>query len=254
MKKGNFLKNTPKLELLFFVLIVFTSLFLSIYFIDNTNKIYINILSIFSALTGIICTWLIAYKSIWNYFWAVLNILSYSIISLIAFIYGDFILYFFIYLPINIYGFWMWKKSKKLEKYIEPKSILKKPKFVLYYFLIFIVFFSIILLILSNTNDNFPYLDALSTSIAIIGILLQVNLYKEQYFVWFFVNVVSIVLWAFVFLSGETYALPIIINYSVYLLINFYGFWKWFYEKKLPKEKYVGYIKISDTGTKAIYK
>ena len=46
------------------------------------------------------------------------------------------------------------------------------------------------------TNDSQPYLDAYTTIPALVAQVLMILAYREQWFFWFFIDILYVILWA----------------------------------------------------------
>ena len=76
-------------------------------------------------------------------------------------------------------------------------------------------------LILLNTNDPKPFLDAISTVPAFIAQFLLMFRYREQWVMWLIVDITTLVLWCSI---GNIF---MIMQYVFWIVNCIYGFIKW---------------------------
>jgi nicotinamide mononucleotide transporter len=143
---------------------------------------------------------------------------------------GNAILHILYYFPIEIYGFFNWKKNlkKHSSEIIKEKMATKKR-------LILGVLTCIMILILSfifkTLKNPCPILDSTLTSLSIVGMFLCVKRYIEQWAIWTMVNIISIFMWFEVFIKGEG-VFSIFIVRVIYLFLGIYFYIRWRKELK----------------------
>lgn len=184
-----------------------------------------SITSIISALTGVICVIFISKKMISNYFFGVINVSLYSYLTLESRLYGDFMLNAFYYLPMQFIGFYMWTRSKNNSNgEIESKSLSTMAKIKLALSSLAIIFISTILL--QAIGGNVPFIDATCTILSIVAMMLMVKQYREQWYMWIIVNIVSIIMWAISIKQGSGDMATLLMR-IIYLLNSIYGLINW---------------------------
>lgn len=195
-----------------------TILCLSIYFGNSP-------LGIVSAITGVITVVLIAKGKISNFYFALINVSTYAFIAFQAGFYGDVMLNVLYYLPMNIYGIYAWKKHQSAEtKSVKSMSLNKDQKIkVVLGSIVAILLYTGILLAM---GDTMPLVDATSTILAIVAMMLMVKGYVEQWYVWVLVNLMSITLWLFALMNGGN-DIAQLLQYMVYFINSIYGIYNW---------------------------
>ena len=118
----------------------------------------------------------------------------------------------------------MWKKNKSNSGQVESKSLTNKQRFIL----VLISFVAILAysLVLKQLGGNIPLIDATSTVLSVIAMLLMVKQYLEQWYLWVIVNTVSIIMWA-VSLSQGSGDYATLLMWIIYLLNSLYGLYNW---------------------------
>ena len=118
----------------------------------------------------------------------------------------------------------MWKKNKSDNGEVEAKALTIKQKFMLA--LVSIVAIIIYSLFLRLLGGNIPLIDATSTVLSVIAMILMVKQYLEQWYLWIIVNTVSIIMWV-ISLSQGSGDFATLLMWILYLLNSLYGLYKW---------------------------
>ena len=194
-----------------------TILGLSLYWGDG-------LIPIISALTGVTCVIFVSKQMIANYYVGAINVALYAFLSYQSRLYGDAMLNAFYYFPMQFIGIYMWKKNKSDNGEVESKRLTAKQRFIL----TFASFISILVysLLLKRLGGNIPLIDATSTVLSVIAMLLMVKQYLEQWYLWVIVNTVSIIMWA-VSLSQGSGDYATLLMWIIYLLNSLYGLYNW---------------------------
>ncbi len=188
-----------------------------------------DILGFIAGITGVLCVVLCAKRSIYNYFFGVINVSLYAYISYRSGIYGDFALNAFYYFPMQFIGIYLWKKHKAEDA---PQTVESRRMKNAHRSLLFAFSFAATIItgyLLSRfTADPMPYKDAATTVLSIIAMFLMVRAYMEQWFLWIITNIISIVIWTLLSFEGENSAGFMVIMWVFYLLnsINGYAVWR----------------------------
>lgn len=197
----------------------------------------IGIVGLFAGVTGILSVVVCADGKITNYFWAILNNVSYIYVAFANHLYGEVYLnmYFFI---LEFIGIYEWT-SKNLNTKAEQQDLVQVKELsgigwgiltlaVLIGWLTLGLFLKQVPL-LSTTLDPHPWIDAISVVVQVFAQLLMVLRYgASQWLLWIVGNVVELLLWTINFN-------PIIMAlWFAYLINSFYGYYIW--TGKLQKE------------------
>ena len=81
--------------------------------------------------------------------------------------------------------------------------------------------------LLKSLGSALPALDGATVVVSIVAQVLMVLRYREQWVLWIVVNILTISLWAAMWLHhGET-SLPLLVMYGMYLCNSLYGYYNW---------------------------
>lgn len=130
------------------------------------------------------------------------------------------------YLVTMIIGVFVWKKNIGKNESIEAK-VFNKKHFIITVVSLILVSTGIYFLDKNVLHGNAPLLDTLSLSIAVVANILCTYCYKEQWILWFVLDVVQTILY---FSIGQ----PIMaIMYIGWTINTVYGYYQWNKNKKL---------------------
>ncbi len=122
------------------------------------------------------------------------------------------------YLFSQFYAIFAWRKRYDTE--LQPRRLSQDT-------LAYVVGVCVLLSVLCGwllqmfTNDSQPWLDAFTTIPAIIAQILMVMAYREQWYLWLFVDVLAVLMWC---VAGN-YALAVL--YIFWCVNCLYGLWYW---------------------------
>lgn len=200
------------------------------------------VISAFGAIMGVASTVLSANGSLWNFLFGLIDVLIYSYILFDSRMPSQFLLHVLYFLPMEVIGFFQWRKRGADGKNKVKAQRLKGVKW-LWYALLFIgvyaASFSVSYLLLDKVGDvdmQKLLLDAMVTTCNIVALVMMAFAYLEQWYVWTLVNVFSIVLWAVtLFTHPEAdYAVIPLIKYLFYFINGINGIRIWL---KLSREQ-----------------
>lgn len=179
-----------------------------------------SLLSLISFVTGIICVILVAKGSIWNYPIGLIQGMSYGYLSFQSLLYGEAILNFAYFVPVQIIGWIFWNRHMN-EKTHEVKKRELKQSEIIAWTVGTIVFVFLYNQFLTWIGSTMPLYNSATTSLSIIAMLLMVIRSRYQWFVWALVNIISIAMW----IQTSEYLMAIL--FVAYLTNNIYGWKKW---------------------------
>lgn len=212
------LRNWGKYERILFPCIILLTILISL--IINDNKI-----ALVSAVCGISYTILAGKGKISCYFIGMIGTFCYSYLAFKNGFYGNLALYMLYYLPMEFIGIYKWKKHLKKEvREIEKTHLSKKERIV--YLCIAILLSVMLSFTLYLFNGTIPYIDAAVTVLSVFGQLLTVKRCIEQWYVWFIVNSLSLVMWIYAYLNGSN-CFATIIMWAVYIFLSLYFLNAW---------------------------
>lgn len=227
LKLRQYLKNELKgwklLDIGWIFMATLVILGLSIYWKDS----WVGILS---AVTGVWCVVLTGMGKRSSFIFGMINVMAYIFISYHAKYYGEVMLNLFYYVPMNFVGWFAWKKHMNTETgEVKKRSLSRKKSMVMYSLTaVGIVVYGFILRILGG---NLPFIDSMSTIVAVSAQILSVQRLKEQWILWIAVDVVSVVLWAIHFAQGNE-NISMLLMWSIYLINAILMYVRWDLEAK----------------------
>ena len=207
-----------KLEKIVFV-------FLLLFIILNAFRCHDSVQALISAVCGITYTVFAGKGYPLCYLFGVTGSSFYAYISAQNALWGNVFLYLGYYVPMQILGFWQWRKHLKQDKNEIVKTSLKLKEFFI------IILCSVVLVIilaafLGTTADKHPILDSITTIFSISGMYLTVRRCIEQWLFWMIVNALSLLMWLNIALQGGR-VYSTVIMWAVYLFLAFYFYSQW---------------------------
>lgn len=217
MKIKNFLLREIKgfnlFEKIFFPLEII--LIIAISFILNDSKI-----ALISAICGISYTILAGKGKISCYFIGITGTFCYCYIAYKNGFWGNLALYGLYFFPMQIIGIFKWIKKLKKDTGEIIKTKLSKKERLLY--LIFMSLTSILFgYFLSINGGKSPYIDSITTIFSIAAQILTVKRCIEQWYLWFIVNLLTLLMWIIAYTNGSN-CLATIIMWATYLFLSIY--------------------------------
>ena len=212
------IKSLSIFERIFFLCAITIILITSILTKDNK-------LALISSICGICYTILAGKGKIYCYFIGMIGTFCYSYLSFKNAFYGNFLLYFCYYLPMEIIGIFKWKKHLKTNSSEIIKSSLSKKERIIYTSLTILttIVFAYALFLIGDKN---PIIDAIATIFSITGMLLTVKRCIEQWYIWIIVNALSLIMWLGAYLDGSN-SLALVFMWLTYLILGFYFLYQW---------------------------
>ncbi|MBW1605892.1 nicotinamide mononucleotide transporter [Lactobacillus sp. Sy-1] len=190
----------------------------------------IGIVSLFSGVTNIMSVVLDSDGNMTNFFWGMLNNITYVYVSFNAHLYGEVYLYTYFFIS-QFIGIYSWNK-RNIEHPIGDKNEVQVKELsargwvlltiaVLISWVILAMFLQRVPLI-TPTLDPHPWIDALSTVVQVIAqILLICRFSSSQFILWIIGNTLEIILWTVSFN-------PIMIMLFIACNVNsFFGWYVW---------------------------
>ena len=113
--------------------------------------------------------------------------------------------------------------KKETQEVIKTK-LSNKERVV--YFVVASIFSVLVSFVLKFLGDSKPFIDGFATVFSILGQLLTVKRCIEQWYVWFFVNLLSLIMWVFAYINGSN-CFATIIMWAVYLVLSIYFLQAW---------------------------
>lgn len=163
-------------------------------------------LSGLSAFTNVLNVVLVIHGKMSSYFWGILGAILYGSYAFAYGYVGDAQLSLFFYLPMQFVGIFIWSKSLDEKSTTRVKSLTFTGWFLticLSVILIVLFFYEIPFFSIYFTSkyvfegDFYPHLlDAMTNGLSVLGQILLILRYWEQYIIWTSVNLMLIVMYS----------------------------------------------------------
>ena len=183
--------------------------------------IHLTPISLISGLLGICSVCLCAQGNIWTYVFGFAQVITYSYLCWTQRFYGELAINAY-YFGTMIYGVYAWRKRLRMsdERLVTPRQLTWQT-------LILITVLTLLGSWLAGvglstwTNDTQPYLDAFTTIPALVAQVLMILVYREHWFIWLAVDILSVVLW----LRAGDYCMAA--QYAFWCANCLYGLHRW---------------------------
>lgn len=203
---------------------VFASWFVIIGIITQLVTCYLyndTALAVCSGIAGVISVVLCSQKRLSFYFWGILQLVTILIISYKTGLPGK-VLENGFYLFTMLVGLFVWNKHQE-----GNNTITESMTFDAY--VILVIFLPLLIygvsMIVNFFGSEQPFLDTLTTVIGIVAQIMLIFRIKEQWVLWFILDVLCIVLWAI----DENWCL--MVQYIFWAINCIYGYFIWSYTK-----------------------
>ena len=161
----------------------------------STLNSQLSTISLLSGLLGVCSVCLCAQGNIWTYVFGFGQVITYTYLCWTQRFYGEMAIngYYFVTM---IYGVFAWRK--RLAGNGEQSVV---PRRLSWYVLLTITVATLLLSwfagwgLVEWTDDTQPYLDAFTTVPALVAQVLMILVFREHWFLWLAVDILSVVLW-----------------------------------------------------------
>lgn len=181
-------------------------------------------LSFISGCLGVCSVCLSAQGNILNFVFGFAQVGTYTWLCVSQRFYGEIAINAYYFLTM-LYGTYAWYKRLKTGPLEQARTVT--PRRLAWYRLVWIAVLTLLASWLIGwglatwTDDTQPYLDAFTTVPALVAQILFILVYREHWFLWLAVDVLSVVLW----LRAGDYCM--VAQYAFWCANCFYGLYKW---------------------------
>ena len=179
-------------------------------------------ISLISGLLGICSVCLCAQGNILTYVFGFAQVLTYSYLCWTQRFYGELAINAY-YFGTMIYGVYAWRKRLA----VSGERLEVRPRALSWRTLVLIAVLTLVgswltgLGLSAWTDDTQPYLDAFTTIPALVAQVLMILVYREHWFLWLAVDILSVVLW----LRAGDYCMTA--QYAFWCANCLYGLHRW---------------------------
>lgn len=205
-----------KIWLFLFTIIIFS---LSFYWNDS-------FIGITASLSGIWCVVLVAKGKIINYYFGIINVITYAYVAYNQQYYGEVMLNLIYFFPMQFVGIYLWKKRIISNTKNKVKVVYMTNKQRILWLVITITATIIYGFVLKYLGGNLPFIDSSSTVMSVIAMILMVFLFVEQWVLWILVDFVSIIMWITVMIKGGN-DISVLVMWIAFLVNAIYGLYNW---------------------------
>ena len=128
-------------------------------------------------------------------------------------------------------GFYLWNKNKSntndstVSSSVVVESLTPLAKLGLALIVPLCIF--LLTLILNELGGKLTLLDASTTVLSVVAMLLMTLRLKEQWYMWIIVNIISIYMWYVSYTSGNVDGIATLLMWGVFLINACYGLYEW---------------------------
>ena len=211
-----------------------------------------SIIGLISSLSGVLTSIYQVRANIFCYFWWIMNTVTYGVVALHENLYGQFIQNIIFLLPLEIWGFILWKRNMSTSeddsievKKFTPIKWLMAIVFILIFWFVYAEFLKFLPVIFKSLfgmtilADNQIKLDSFTSVITIFAVYLTSKRYIEQWYFWVIANI-GIVLFIKNIISTGVFSVSDLsgaLVWAQYGTASFYGLYCWLKLHKKQQSK-----------------
>ena len=199
-----------------------------------------SVLGLVSSVAGMLCVVLVAKGKISNYFFGIIQTVTYGYIAFGYGLYGESMLNWLFYFPLQFVGIWMWMKHRKSKEEAERgedvfvNRLSKKGwLIVLGSFVVGAFIYAELLTLLSAQQVR---IDSMAVVLSVIAQVLMIQRYAEQWVIWIAVNLLTITLWVITMVKTGGQDWNMVVMWTAFLVNSVYGYVNWVRLSKLQKD------------------
>lgn len=157
-------------------------------------------LSLISGCLGVCSVCLASQGNIWTFLFGFGQVITYSYLCWTQRFYGEMAINAY-YFATMIYGVFAWRKRLNIEGHESGSAAIVVPRRLKNLTLLLIAVATLAVSWLTGlglslwTDDTQPYLDAFTTIPALVAQVLMILVYREHWFIWLAVDILSVILW-----------------------------------------------------------
>lgn len=202
----------------------------------NANWIYIV-----ASISGLLCVIMSAKGRLSTFFYGLIQVVTYGWISYQHGYFGEVGLQV-VFGLFQFIGLYFWIKNMHTDQLTDDPFVkevdskgLNGKELIVTIIVTAIIYYIVGTILEYKLHAKQPWIDAVATSLSLVGQTLMTLRYKEQWFFWIVINMVSIFLWArgMVLNGGVSFGeVMMAVMWVAFLINSVYGYYNW---KKLQQ-------------------
>lgn len=224
------LKNWTRFEMVW--LFTFTMVNIYLYFAWQDSLI-----GLISSISGMLCVVLVAKGKITNYYFGIIQTLTYAYIAYGYGLYGEVMLNALFYFPVQFIGIYLWSRNKTDQGVKGEDVIIKRLSKIGWFYTITSVLTLTVAygFFLKYLGGNNVWTDSATNVLSIAAQILMLKRFTEQWILWISVNILSIFLWLSALITQGGNDFSMLVMWSAFLVNSIYGYinWRKLYIKQL---------------------
>lgn len=215
-------KNWTRFEIIWLITFTLVNIYLFFAWSDS-------LLGLISSISGMLCVVLVAKGKIANYYFGIVQTLTYAYIAYGYGLYGEAMLNALFYFPVQFIGIYLWRqhKTNRDVKGEDVKVTSLTTKGWLYTLVSIVVLTIGYGYFLRYLEGNFVWTDSATNVLSITAQILMLKRFAEQWLLWISVNVLSIILWASALISQGGNDFSMLVMWTAFLFNSIYGYINW---------------------------
>jgi nicotinamide mononucleotide transporter len=216
------LKNWTRFEIAW--LFTFTIINVYLFFVWSDSLI-----GLISSISGMLCVVLVAKGKITNYYFGIIQTVTYAYIAYGYGLYGEAMLNGLFYFPIQFIGIYLWKKNKT-DRGVKGEDVKVRSLSKMGWLYTLLIIFILTIgygYFLKYLGGNNVWTDSATNVLSIAAQIMMLKRLTEQWLLWIAVNVLSIFLWLSALLSQGGNDFSMLVMWSAFLVNSIYGYLNW---------------------------
>lgn len=188
-------------------------------------------LGLIASLTGMLSVVMTAKGLLGSYPFGVIQVVIYGWVAYTYGLYGETMLNWLYYLPLQFVGLWLWaRKSRNDESDNITKVVIAKKLTIPQFFGVLVAAGIAVVTyasVLSSIGGKEPGLDSVTTVLSVVAMILMLARYREQWGLWIIIDILSVAMWVIVLIKQDGSAWPMVVMWTAFLVNAVYGYWNW---------------------------
>lgn len=217
-----FLKDWTRFEKIW--LLVFTLINMYLFFAWSDS-----LLGLITAMSGMLCVVLVAKGKISNYYFGIVQTMTYAYIAYGYGLYGEAMLNALFYFPVQFLGIYLWNKNKTVQDVKGEDIRIKRLTTSGWVYTLASVFVLTVAygFFLKYLGGNNVWIDAATNVLSITAQILMLKRFAEQWLLWVSVNILSITLWVSALIAQGGNDFSMLVMWTAFLVNSIYGYYNW---------------------------